>query len=138
MSGHSHSLARDICPDLDGPTVESQLDREHGGDVRAWAKKALIDPGQIIDFSASVNPLGPPASARKAFQKSYGEVSRYPDPYGEELKEALAKRQEMKPAEFYIRVRQAVRASSPDATVYLMFRFEDAVSHFPSRKKMES
>ena len=99
MSGHSHSLARDICPDLDGPTVESQLDREHGGDVRAWAKKALIDPGQIIDFSASINPLGPPASARKAFQKSYGEVSRYPDPYGEELKEALAKRQGMKPAE---------------------------------------
>jgi threonine-phosphate decarboxylase len=99
MSGHSHSLARDICADLDGPTVESQLDREHGGDVQAWAKKALIDPGQIIDFSASINPLGPPASARKAFQKSYGEVSRYPDPYGEELKEALAKRQGMKPAE---------------------------------------
>ena len=99
MSSHCHSLARDICPDLDGPTVESQLDREHGGDVRAWAKKALIDPGQIIDFSASINPLGPPASARKAFQKSYGEVSRYPDPYGEELKEALAKRQGMKPAE---------------------------------------
>ena len=63
MSGHSHSLARDICPDLDGPTVESQLDREHGGDVRAWAKKIGLDPAEIIDFSASINPLGPPASA---------------------------------------------------------------------------
>ena len=77
-------------------------DREHGGDVCAWAQKARIDPAEIIDFSASINPLGPPASARKAFQKSYNEVSRYPDPYGEELKEALAKRHGMKPAEILV------------------------------------
>ena len=44
----------------------------------------------MLDFSASINPLGPPPSARKAFVKSYGEISRYPDPYGEQLKAALA------------------------------------------------
>ena len=70
VSSHSHSLARDICADLDRRTVESQVDREHGGDVQAWAKHARIDPAEIIDFSASINPLGPPASARKAFQNS--------------------------------------------------------------------
>ena len=102
MSGHGHSLARDICADLDGPMVGHAPDREHGGDVCAWAQKARIDPAEIIDFSASINPLGPPASARKAFQKSYNEVSRYPDPYGEELKEALAKRHGMKPAEILV------------------------------------
>jgi len=37
-----------------------------------------------------------------AFHKSYAEVSRYPDPYGEELKEALAKRHQMKPAEIML------------------------------------
>lgn len=102
MSGHGHSLARDICADLDGPIVGYALDREHGGDVYAWAQKARIDPAEIIDFSASINPLGPPASARKAFQESYNEVSRYPDPYGEELKKALAKRHGMKPTEILV------------------------------------
>ena len=102
VSGHCHSLARDICADLDRRTVECRIDREHGGDVQAWAKQARIDPAEIIDFSASINPLGPPASARKAFQKSYTEVSRYPDPYGEELKEALAKRHKMRPEELLL------------------------------------
>jgi threonine-phosphate decarboxylase len=102
MSGHGHSLARDICADLDRRTVECQIDREHGGDVQAWAKHARIDPAEIIDFSASINPLGPPASARKAFQASYTEVSRYPDPYGEELRAALASRHEVKPAEILV------------------------------------
>jgi threonine-phosphate decarboxylase len=102
MSGHGHSFARDICADLDGPIVGHALDREHGGDVYTWAQKARIDPAEIIDFSASINPLGPPASVRKAFQKSYNEVSRYPDPYGEELKKALAKHHEMKPTEILL------------------------------------
>jgi threonine-phosphate decarboxylase len=102
MSGHRHSLARDICADLDGPIVGHALDREHGGDVYTWAQKARIDPAEIIDFSASINPLGPPASARKAFQESYNEASRYPDPYGDELKKALAKRHGMKPTEILV------------------------------------
>jgi threonine-phosphate decarboxylase len=78
------------------------LDREHGGDVYAWARQARLDPAEIVDFSASINPLGPPATARKAFQKSYTEVSRYPNPYGEKLKEALAKRHAMKPVEILV------------------------------------
>src|SRR5215471_19743694 len=101
MSGHGHSLARDICVDLDAPIVEHALDREHGGDVFACARRARIDPSEIVDFSASINPLAP-ALARKTFQKSYKEVMRYPEPYGEELKEALAKHHGMKPAEILV------------------------------------
>jgi threonine-phosphate decarboxylase len=96
MSGHGHSGARDISADLGDPPVEHPLDREHGGDVYAWARQTRVDPAAIVDFSASINPLGPPASARKVFQKSYPEVFRYPNPYGEELREALAKHHEMK------------------------------------------
>src|SRR5262249_41104403 len=102
MSGHGHSLARDVCVDLDPSIVGHALDREHGGDVHAWAQRACINPAEIIDFSASINPLGPPALARKAFQKSYKEVMRYPEPYGEDLKEALAKHHGMKPAEILV------------------------------------
>jgi threonine-phosphate decarboxylase len=64
-----------------------------------WARNTDIDAGAILDFSASINPLGPPPSARKAFLKSYREVSRYPDPYGEKLKSALAERHGMRSSE---------------------------------------
>jgi len=56
----------------------------------------------MLDFSASINPLGPPPSAHKAFVKSYGEISRYPDPYGDKLKKALAERHGMSPAEVLV------------------------------------
>lgn len=71
----------------------------HGGDVNAWARSTGIEAAEMLDFSASINPLGPPPSARKAFFKSYGEISRYPDPYGETLKEALAEHHGMSSAE---------------------------------------
>jgi threonine-phosphate decarboxylase len=102
MSGHGSSVARDIYADLSSRIVEHPLDRRHGGDVYAWARQVQTDPAEIVDFSASINPLGPPASARKAFQKTYIELSRYPDPYGEELKQALAKHHEMKTAEILV------------------------------------
>ena len=53
----------------------------------------------MIDFSASINPLGPPPAARRAFLKSYGEISRYPDPYGDKLKAALTERHGLSPSE---------------------------------------
>jgi len=76
--------------------------REHGGDVDAWARNAGVEAGEILDFSASINPVGPPPSARKAFVNSYGEVSRYPDPYGKNLTAALAERHGMSSAEVLI------------------------------------
>jgi threonine-phosphate decarboxylase len=79
--------------------VALRLDRHHGGNVDACARRAGVKADEILDFSASINPLGPPASAREAFVRSYDEVSRYPDPYGEELKRTLAKRHGMSPAE---------------------------------------
>jgi threonine-phosphate decarboxylase len=99
MSGLGDSRARDFRVVIDGPRLEARLDRTHGGDVEAWASRAGIEAGEILDFSASINPLGPPPSARNAFNKSYGEISRYPDPYGEKLREALAERHGMISAE---------------------------------------
>ena len=62
----------------DGPRLKRWLDRTHGGDVDAWARSAGVEAGEFLDFSASINPLGPPPTARKAFIASYGEISRYP------------------------------------------------------------
>ncbi len=102
MPSHGDSLAHDFCAAVDDPGIKPRLDRTHGGDIEASARSVGIDPKEIIDFSASINPLGPPASARKAFINSYDEISRYPDPYGEKLKEALAKRHGMKTTEVLV------------------------------------
>jgi threonine-phosphate decarboxylase len=91
MSGHSHSLARDFSADVGGPVIETPVDRSHGGNVYACALKAGMDPAEIIDFSASINPLGPPQAARRAFRESYEEIARYPDPDGGALRQALAR-----------------------------------------------
>ncbi len=99
MSGHGHSLARDFRADVGSPFVETPVDREHGGNIYAWALTTGIDANEIIDFSASINAIGPPASARQAFLKSYREISRYPDPHGTELKQALAKWHTVEPDE---------------------------------------
>jgi len=55
-----------------------------------------IDAKEIIDFSSSINPLGPSPTARRAFLKSFSEISRYPDEEGHELKGALAQRHGIK------------------------------------------
>ena len=44
----------------------------------------------IIDFSASVNPLGAPSSVIEAAEKALKEIDRYPDPFAENLVKAIA------------------------------------------------
>jgi threonine-phosphate decarboxylase len=102
MSGHGDALARDFRSAIDVTRLELRLDRTHGGDVERWALRVGIEAAELVDFSASINPLGPPAQARRAFIKSFADVSRYPAPYGDKLKEALATRHGMSPREILI------------------------------------
>lgn len=52
----------------------------HGGNL-AWAESIANCPAvAILDFSASINPLGPPQSAILAINKGISEVNHYPDP----------------------------------------------------------
>lgn len=44
----------------------------------------------ILDFSASVNPLGPPKSVLDAAEKALEEIDRYPDPFAEDLLIAIS------------------------------------------------
>lgn len=56
----------------------------HGGNL-AWAATLAGCPAAaILDFSASISPLGPPKSALDAIQAHMGSLTAYPDPdYGE-------------------------------------------------------
>ena len=63
----------------------------HGGNRQWAASMAGISPEQILDFSASINPLGVPKSAITAIQSHLTDLSHYPDPEYTLLREALGK-----------------------------------------------
>ncbi len=63
----------------------------HGGN-RQWAASiAGAAPESILDFSASINPLGPPKSAIAAIESHLAELNHYPDPEYILLRQALGK-----------------------------------------------
>ncbi len=52
----------------------------HGGNL-AWAAKIAGCPASfLLDFSASINPLGPPLSIINALQAAFVQLRNYPDP----------------------------------------------------------
>jgi len=62
----------------------------HGGNVRRLAEIAGVPPGDLLDFSASINPLGPPGWLREVVLAHLGEVEHYPDPDCSTLVESLS------------------------------------------------
>lgn len=69
----------------------------HGGNL-AWAAAiAGCSWEAILDFSASINPLGPPQSAIAAIQSALSQLSSYPDPNYGELRTALAQVHQLPP-----------------------------------------
>lgn len=63
----------------------------HGGDILSAAQSSGIDPSEILDFSSSVNRMGPPAKALELLQHSEQWIQSYPDPECREFKTALNK-----------------------------------------------
>lgn len=62
----------------------------HGGGVFEFAASKRIDWRQAIDFSASINPLGPSPAAREAILAAVDRVVHYPSRCGEALRRRLA------------------------------------------------
>ncbi len=62
----------------------------HGGEVLDAAGKSGFRREEILDFSSSVNPLGPSKKALEAAKISFKEIPAYPDSNSNELREAIA------------------------------------------------
>ncbi|HLO25803.1 MAG TPA: threonine-phosphate decarboxylase CobD [Geobacteraceae bacterium] len=62
----------------------------HGGNVFAVARLLGVPPEAILDFSASINPLGPPPGVRTAVATAFDRLGHYPDSACTELTAALA------------------------------------------------
>jgi threonine-phosphate decarboxylase len=62
----------------------------HGGDVYHLARSLGIDLADLLDFSASINPLGLPPGLNGAVQEALKEIVHYPDRSCQKLRAALA------------------------------------------------
>jgi L-threonine-O-3-phosphate decarboxylase len=63
----------------------------HGGNLAWAATLAGCSPRSLLDFSASINPLGVPATAIAAIQERLVDLPHYPDPESHQLKLALSR-----------------------------------------------
>jgi histidinol-phosphate aminotransferase len=85
MTINAPDYIRRIAPYQAGKPI-SELAREYG-----------LDEDRIVKLASNENPLGMPESARAAMLAAAGELSRYPDSNGFELKAAIARRYDVPP-----------------------------------------
>lgn len=90
---------------------------EHGGTIFAVARELGLQPEDLLDFSASINPLGPPPGVRQAVIAAIGQSVHYPDSGCTELRAALADRHGLTPA-------QVVVANGSTELIHLLPRLE--------------
>lgn len=74
----------------------------HGGDWMTATNLYGVPVEQMIDFSANINPLGPPEGLRNLLFREWNGLTRYPDPDSRDLRAAIAARYEIDPASILI------------------------------------
>jgi threonine-phosphate decarboxylase len=74
----------------------------HGGNIYQAARERVCQPQDILDFSASINPLGPSLRAIRALRQGLWVVRHYPDPGAHDLRRALAEHFGIDPSCFLI------------------------------------
>src|SRR3989338_6311945 len=62
----------------------------HGGNINQICSRYGLDPDEIIDFSASINPLGCPEGVRKAISEKFNDIRNYPDSECTGLRKVIA------------------------------------------------
>ncbi len=108
----------------------------HGGNVFALARQLQCEPGEILDFSASINPLGMAAGVREAIVKAIDRVAHYPEQQSHVLNEALANQWRV-PAEYVLTGNGAtdlihfVKRALPAAVTLLVPTFSEFHRAYP-------
>jgi threonine-phosphate decarboxylase len=94
------SLAEDgVASSKGGISAEVGLP-VHGGDRAAAALRFGIDASTLIDLSANINPLGPPAALVAALREAAADLAalqEYPEPTYRELRERIARELHVEP-----------------------------------------
>lgn len=63
----------------------------HGGNIYEVAEGMGIAPEAVVDFSASINPLGPPPGLLDRFSRYFHRLQHYPDIHNRVLIDAIAR-----------------------------------------------
>ncbi len=63
----------------------------HGGNVYEYAQRIGCSPDEILDYSASINPLGPPPGLEKILHDCFHRLQHYPDIRNQTLIEAISR-----------------------------------------------
>jgi len=88
---------------------------EHGGNVYLASVETGIPVGEIIDFSASINPLGVPESVAEAIRENIRYLVHYPEPFAENLAAHLGRHLNVDP-------RTIVCGNGSTELIYLVVR----------------
>ncbi|MBI2119881.1 MAG: aminotransferase class I/II-fold pyridoxal phosphate-dependent enzyme [Elusimicrobia bacterium] len=62
----------------------------HGGNVQVLGPEVGYPIDQLLDFSANINPFGPPENVETILKESFNEIAFYPDPNYGKLRSAIA------------------------------------------------
>lgn len=66
--------------------------RSHGGNLTELAALTGLPQDQILDFSANINPFGPPQWLSEAIEEGSQAITHYPDPDATRARQAAAAR----------------------------------------------
>ncbi len=80
------------------PGVPSGGDSLHGGDIWGWSRRLGMEVSEILDLSASLNPLGPPPGLGRALQQALELICHYPDRQCHDLRQGAARALDLEPA----------------------------------------
>lgn len=89
--------------------------RTHGGGVLKLLQQTGIQREELLDFSASINPLGLPESVKKALIESLSLLTDYPEIDASSLRQALAKHHQLP-------VEMVLPANGSTSLIYLLPR----------------
>ncbi len=64
---------------------------QHGGNLHRLSQQSGKKTAELIDFSANINPLGPPQWLRSLISATISDLVHYPDPDCSDLRDAIAK-----------------------------------------------
>lgn len=66
------------------------MSKIHGGNIFQFAHEQLIEPYEVVDFSANINPLGPSQRGLDALNAQLRYISHYPDATNDDVLNAIA------------------------------------------------
>ena len=71
------------------------MSKIHGGNIFQFAHEQRIEPYEVVDFSANINPLGPSQRGLDALNAQLRYISHYPDATNDDVLNAIADTYEM-------------------------------------------